>query len=109
VTWFTDQPSGLLLHDPASEQTIKERINKMARNQKTTPSIAVLPILSALIVGAPVAAAPILCDEGMNQIWSVEDATSFEAIESQLHALIVNSSDEQDENFVNFPDEGDNC
>lgn len=81
----------------------------MARNQKTNHSIAVLPILSALIVAAPVAGAPIPCDEAMSQVWSVEDATSFEAIESQIHALIVNSSDEKDEEFVNFPDEGGSC
>jgi len=75
----------------------------MARLQKTDRAYAMLAILSAAITGVPGAAGP--CEEGMNQIWNVEDATSFEAIESQISTLILNARDESDEGYSNFPDE----
>lgn len=81
----------------------------MANIQETKPSFAFLAIVSALIAGTPVASASLPCDEALAQIWSVGDATSFERIESQIEALKMNASDEQDPNFVNFPDEGDSC
>ncbi|MGC9371318.1 MAG: hypothetical protein ACP5DX_17435 [Paracoccaceae bacterium] len=75
----------------------------MARHQKTNRAYAMLAILSAAVVGVPGSADP--CEEGMNQIWNVEDATSFEAIESQVSTLILNASDAVDASYISFPDE----
>ena len=47
------------------------------------------------------------CVEAMNKIWSVNDATSFMAIESQIHALKVNSADVGTDHIKSFPDLGD--
>lgn len=80
----------------------------MARNQQTNRAYAVLATVSTLMAAAPLAAAPTPCDEAMNQIWSIEDATSFEAIESQIYVLVVNSRDELREGLVSFPNE-DGC
>jgi len=77
----------------------------MARNQQTNRAYAVLATVAALMAAAPVAAASTPCDEVMNRIWSIKDATSFEAIESQIHVLVVNSRDELREALVSFPNE----
>jgi len=81
----------------------------MAHIQQTKPSLALVAIVSALIVGTPVSSASLPCDEALAQIWSVDDATSFERIDSQIEALKANAGGEQASNFVNFPNEDDGC
>lgn len=81
----------------------------MTHLQKTKPSFILPVIVSAMIVGTPVASASLPCDEASAIIWGVDDATSFERIESQIEVLKVNASDAQLLNFVSFPDEGDGC
>ncbi|MBR9653069.1 hypothetical protein [Thalassovita aquimarina] len=81
----------------------------MTGNRKTIQTLAITVITSVLMVGASIAGTTTPCDEAMNQIWSIDDAKSFEAIESEISALAVKPSDAALENSVSFPNEDDGC
>ncbi len=66
----------------------------------------VIGFTSLVACGATLAEKP-PCVEATNRIWSTSDATSFEAIESQIHVLKVKSGMDKPDAIKSFPDLGD--
>ena len=68
-----------------------------------------LCVIVGTAIGTPALAddGPDPCAEAQNQIWSIDDKASFEAVESQVRALQLNTHEDERDEIDSFPDLGD--
>ncbi|WP_219784714.1 hypothetical protein [Celeribacter sp. PS-C1] len=76
--------------------------------QRTISTLTVSAFGVLLSFAASEARSQTPCEDALNKVWSVEDATSFEAIESQISVLKINAEGGTPMDFKNFPNE-DGC